>query len=139
MLRQLQATMGRSGPVVSPSAHNIQNARVAADCQANFKVDNDGDEYESDNVGGYGASSGTWLDSGLNSEVWVERTVNSGTLDTDTIGASRVSCTGDQIVGITRTTIGTDNADVDIDYYDAASGGTLIGTQNILLQAERTA
>jgi len=125
-----------TGPLVSCSDHTITNVRSGAACQANFRVDNDGLEYESDNQGNYSASSGQWLDRGLNSEVWVERTVNSGTLDTDTIGGSRVVCSTDRIVGITRGSAGTDTANVTLEFFDAASGGNSLDTATIALSAE---
>jgi hypothetical protein len=68
--------------------------------------------------------------------VWVERTVNSGTLDTDTIGASRVVCSTDRIVGITRSSAGTDTANVTLEFFDAASGGNSLDTATIALSAE---
>jgi len=111
---------------------------TAGECDCFFKIDNDGDYYESAATGLYGASSGTWLTAGTTSQVWVERTIVSGSLDLDTIGASRVATTTDREIGVTRVAPGFATANVTLDFYDAASGGNLLDTADINLSAENT-
>ena len=112
--------------------------QTAGECDSFVKIDNDGDYYESTAAGTYGASSGTWLDRGTTAEVWVERTITQGSLDLDTIGASRVATTTDREIGVTRVAPGitTPAAIVVLDFYDAASSGNLLDTATITLTAE---
>jgi len=117
-----------TGPVVGMLGILMNNNRGTGICFANIKLGSDGDVYESSPSGAYGASSDTWLDSGLNSQVWVERTISTGTLSTDGIGAGRVAMTSDRIIGVSRSTTGSKQATGNFRFYDAASGGTLLET-----------
>jgi len=121
--------------IVAPTK-TISNFRFLANCVANVRVHSDGDLYASTNTGGYGASYETWLDAGLNSEVWVQRTIISGTLTTDS-GSSRLACTGIRTFGVTRTTAGVKTCVIDLKWYDAPSGGSLLDTQRVTLTATR--
>ena len=128
-------TLYPTGPSVSWNGQTISNVRFGGACQANWKADNDGSKYKSDNVGTYSFYK-VWLTSGLNSEVWVERTITAGSLTLDTIGASRVIMTTDRQLGVTKTTSGFKTATVTVKFYDAASGGNLLATGTLNLQAE---
>jgi hypothetical protein len=104
---------------------------------AEIRIDNDGDLYYSDATGAYGAAEGTWLTQGSTSNVWVERTIVSGTLDTDTIGAGRVSMTTNRFMGVVRSTVGTKTATVSVEFFDAAAGGNSLGaTANFDISAD---
>ncbi len=116
--------------------NNVENSR-SSPCWAAWKADADGDKYNSANDGGYSSSYKTWLTLGLNSQVWVERTINSGTFARD-FGAARVIMTADRELGIFRSTSGTDNGNATVRFYDAASGGNLLATGTLTLQATRT-
>jgi len=75
---------------------------------------------------------------GTTSQVWVERTINSGSLDVDTIGASRVACSGTRTIEAHDTSPippTTGDANVTVDFYDAASGGTLLDSATYDLTA----
>ena len=71
-----------------------------------------------------------WLDAGNPSGVYVERTISFGTADwLDDIGASRVALSTNPRIGCTRpNTVGSDTLVVTFNFYDAPSGGTLLGT-----------
>jgi hypothetical protein len=114
----------------------VANTEAAGTVISNIKIDSDGMVYESNSAGSYGAATETWLTSGLNSEVWVERQITSGTLTTDDIGASRVACTSDLETGVTRAAPGTKTAQVIFSFYDAASGGNLLDTAHVLFEAD---
>lgn len=131
---------GAAGPTVDMADDSNFNFSSFGTVIANFKIDNDGDCYRSDNSGSYLSSSQTWLDAGTNDQVWIERTVNSGTLDTDTIGTGRVAMTTDRIIGVTDSVQGglPRDANVTVSFYDASSGGTLLDTADVVLQADYT-
>lgn len=118
--------------IVAPNK-DIHNLLVDTFTQADVRVDNDGDLWESDG-GGTFTSYETWLDAGLNSQVWVERTIISGTLNVDA-GSGRLACTADRVFGVTQSFEGTKTCVIDLDFWDAASGGSLLDTQRVDLEA----
>ena len=122
--------------VIVAATKTIINFRVfTPPCIANVKVDSDGDLYRSDETGVY-SSYETWLDAGSNTQVWVQRTIISGTLSTDA-GSSRLACTSDRIFGVTVAgpNTGVKTCVIDLKFYDAASGGSLLDTQRVTLTA----
>ena len=127
---------GVSGPAVDTSViTDLENFRVfSSPCYARVKCDNDGDWYESNNAGSYSAAEGTWLTSGLNSEVWIERTIDSGTLTTDA-GSGRLACSVDRVFDVQRSTFGAKTCTLTFEFWDAASGGNSLGTKQIVLTA----
>lgn len=122
-----------SGPwsndiIVNMTDVTVNNTRSGVDCLSNMKVDQDGDIYESDNTGAYGASAQTWLDAGSSSAVWVARTVTLGTLTTDA-GTGRLQCNVDREFGVTDPPgAASKQANITLKFYDAASGGNLLFT-----------
>lgn len=121
--------LNSQGPIVT--AGNVVHSTFkqggsGAICRV--KWDNDGDSYLSTNVGGYGASYETWLTSGLNTEVWVSRTIIFGTLEADTIGSGRPIMSSDRFLGVQKNNFGTKQANGDVTFWDAASGGNILDT-----------
>lgn len=125
--------------VIVAATKTISDSETSGTAYATVKVDADGDLYESISGSGSGFTSyETWLDSGLNSEVWVECTVNSGSLDTSAGTGSRLACTSDRIWGIECATDCLQTANITLDFYDAASGGSLLDSQTVTLEVEVT-
>lgn len=116
--------------VVAPTKTILDAATDPADAIAQVKVDSDGSLYE--NIGAGFVSYEAWLDAGSNTQVWVERTIISGTLDVDA-GSGRLACTADRIFGVTQTVLGSKATVIDLKFYDAASGGSLLDTQRVTL------
>lgn len=106
--------------------------------EANVKIDSDGSLYASDHNGNYGSSYEVWLDNGGNDEVWVQRVIVSGTLTYDA-GSARLACTVDRVFGIRNQILdSTKQTVIDLNFYDAASGGNLLDTQRVTLRATET-
>jgi len=105
---------------------------------AGIQIDSDGDVYYTNSSGTLGASAGTWLVKGLNSQVWVEMSITSGTLTTDGIGASRVAMTSDRYLDVRRSALGIKACTFTLLFYNASSGGTLLASKSVHLEAERT-
>jgi hypothetical protein len=124
--------------VIVAATKTISNSHLLSTVQANVKVDNDGDLYKSTRTGGYGSSYETWLDAGLNTQAWVERTIISGTLTTDA-GTGRRICSSDNIFGVSQAIVGTKTCVIDLKWYDAASGGSLLDTQRATCTATKLA
>jgi len=119
-------------PVVTNSTYRLEAA-----CTASIRIDEDGEIYLSNNVGTYGSSNGTWLISGANTEVWVARLSVTGTFTVDDIGTGRVQCNTTNIdLSVTRAIPGTKTTTFTLAFYDAASGGNLLGSKIISLVAE---
>ena len=121
--------------VVVAATKSILLLRFDATCYAGVTVATDGG-LDSGN-----ASNSTytfyeqWLDAGSNSDVWVERTIISGSLWADA-GSGRLVCSTARNFAVRRTSLGTSVCVIDLKFYDAASGGNLLDTQRVTLSAE---
>lgn len=122
-----------SGPSVSPNGAGDYNSRYNNWCYAGLQWNANGTEYVYTATGGT-TSRGVWLDSGLNSEVWVEWTRTGGTLgDWDSLGAGnngvRLQCSTTRSFRLVDSQ-GVGNASETIigkwEMWDAASGGNLL-------------
>lgn len=124
-----------SGPRVSPSGNGVTNS-VFSDqtCYANMEYRSTGVEYENTLATSSAAtvSRGNWLDGGASNEVWVQRVITSGTLSTDA-GSGRLQLSSTRKFGITQSGQGTKTCTLTYNFYDAASGGSLIGSSGSLI------
>ncbi|MCB7129680.1 MAG: hypothetical protein J3T61_09100, partial [Candidatus Brocadiales bacterium] len=125
------------GPVVIVAAtKSIQHITLTpTNAQAQLKVDNNGGLYQA--TPSTWVFYETWLDSGTNDQVWVERIIISGTLNNDP-GAGRKACTSDRFYSVLQQVVGIHQCVIDIKFWDAASGGTLLDTQRVTLYAEES-
>jgi len=123
-----------AGPTVSANTNSINNAR-AGTCDGGVRYNNDGSEDGQIATGAWSIDRDNWLDSGLPSEVWVERTINSGTLDTDDIGATRVSMSTTRELSMSITE-STNSCNLTVDFYDAASSGNLLDSVTYNIEVE---
>ena len=137
-LMRLWLSLEKVDPEVTLGDISESNFRNNANCTQNFKIATTGDFTASDNVGGYGSPDGTWLTAGAANDVWAELSISGDTLDTDTTGGGRQQLDVDLEFGYLRTTTGVDTGVITVDFYDAASGGSLLDTADITLTAERT-
>ncbi len=127
------------GISVSPSSSNFDHIVLdPLDCYAGIQFNSSGEEFK--NVSGsnqnFTTSRGNWLDSGSSSDVWIERTVNVGSLDWLDAGSGRLNLGTTREFGIERTSLGTDFLEIDFDFWDAASGGNLLGSSSVDISAE---
>ena len=124
----LAAMADESGILVTPNTGVSSNSDTPANAPvyAGVQYNSNGSEYGSDAGGTFNVGRGVWLDAGLNSEVWVQRVVNSGTLDGTDSGSGRLVLSTTRAFSIQRGSLGTDTANVTFNFYDAASGGNLL-------------
>ena len=135
MLKLLQAVIGPVLLQVEVAANKtISKTQGVGTCYAGVQVNSDGDLYEEGPGLGSFSSYETWLDNGSNSDVWVLCSVVSGSVSGDST-ATRLACTSSRSWRIDNGGSGTTTAEVDLQFYDAASGGTLLDTQNVDLSA----
>lgn len=84
---------------------------------------------------------GTWFNEGTGSDYWVERTItggNPGTLNDLDPGTGRISAASNITYGIIETTTGqTHTCALQLDFYNAFTGGDLLATVNITLSANK--
>ena len=127
-----------SGPTVSPNtANSWWNLNGPGFCYSMLQFRNDGIEYKnaSANVSTTTNSSrGAWLDSGLASEVWVERILTVGhTLNQADPGAGRLNLAISRTYGVSHGgPSGFKLCGLTFNFYDAASGGSLIGSSGAI-------
>ena len=124
--------------VISMTTIILQNIRGSGICVTYVKFGADGDIYESDETGAYGAATDTWLDAGAAADAYMELSQTGDALTQDDTGGGRVQMNTDRVVGITSAA-GTKTATVEFRFYDAATGGTLIHTSSgNVIEATRT-
>ena len=126
-----------TGPAVSMFGGINYNYRASGYCYAGTRFNAAGDEKWMTQDAAWTTNKGNWLDSGAPSEVWIQRTINSGTLGYDGIGSGRVALTSDRFFYIWRNTSGVKTCVVTCYMYDAASGGNLLESKQYTLQADR--
>lgn len=129
--------LNSQGPVVSPSSSAIYEANTDATCFAGVRFHLSGEEDRRHfSTGSYSIDRGDWLDSGLNSEVWVERTINSGSLNAGDAGTGRLVLSTSRAFGLKKTSEGTQSCNITFKFYDAAAGGNELAsvTYNIIAE-----
>ena len=139
-LLQMFLALAESGvnAVINTSASpSVSRSTVGVDCYAGLEVNSDGKCYGNNADGSASWSSKVdlsqdWLSSGSSTGVYVEYTLYSGTPDwVDDYGGAgtRVAVSSNPRIGPVRTaSMGADAVAIDLKFYDAASGGTLLGT-----------
>ncbi len=127
------------GLTVSPGTSVISNIRAGATCWAGIVFNAVGTENENTNLNSFTVSRGNWLDAGDSSEVWIERTINSGPgFNVDDPGAGRLQLSTNRKFNQNQTGIGVRTTNVTFDFWDAASGGNKIATVTYDVIAEFT-
>lgn len=103
---------------------------------AYVQVDSDGDLKSSTTSSTLTTVYETYLDGGSNTQVWVEAVKFSGDTPAGTLN-TRLACTSDRTWGLSQSTVGIKTCVLDLNFYDASSGGTLLDSQRVTLTAER--
>jgi len=127
--------------IVSANTANVSTgATFPDDAFAGVQYNTTGGEWSSTGGGTFSVGRGQWLDLGVSSAVWVERTINSGSLNWLDPGAGRKQLSTTRSFGVTDTSTGGGpvTANVTFDFYDAASGGNLLDSVTLDLTAEKT-
>jgi len=133
---------GGGGPVVSMSSFSVYAYSTVAETYAQVRYSTTGEEFEnsSDTLDNFSSSRGDWLTSGTASDCYIERTVNSGSLNYRDFGATRLQMTANRELGVRDLTAiaGYQTANVTVRMYDAASGGTQLDSVTYVVEAEYT-
>lgn len=127
-----------AGPRISPETGGVSKTRFNNDCYAGVRFNASGNEDTLGPTNGWVNDRGTWLDSGDVAEVWVQRVVNSGSLNNDDPGTGRLQLNTTREFSVVRTFVGTQSANVTFNFYDAASGGNLLDSVTYNIIAEFT-
>ena len=126
---------------VSITVANITNAFNSGGfgtIYAGIRIAADGNVYEATSGGAFTSNQGAWLSAGAASDVWVQVSVTSGSLNWVNAGSGRLQCNVNRDYGVNRSTSGTQSATVSFNFYDAASGGNLLATKSLVsISAER--
>lgn len=118
------------GPSVSIDVNGRTNVRENAHCYSGAQFATGGTNYEITATAGY-SSVGTWLDSGSNSDVWVQWVRTGGTLsawNSLNPGTGRLQMDLQRTYRIVQSVTGTSTIIGYFRAYDAASGGNLLDT-----------
>ena len=128
---------GAPAITVTLDQNDVSNSAGGHVIQAGVYYFTSGQEYSCTDAGSYTVSRGNWLDVGDNADVWVERTIVTGTLTIDGIGGGRNRMTSSRKLEVQRPTNGTSTCTVTVKMYDAQSGGNLLDEATIVLTAWR--
>jgi hypothetical protein len=139
-------TVWAGPPQVSPASTGVttDNGGVGTACYAGITF-NGGLPYQEESctfAGSYTVNRGTWLDVGSSDEVWVQRVISSGSLNSNDPGSGRIRCDTSPYFEVVDTSLvgGPVTCTLTFNFYDAASGGSLIGSSGSLtLSANRSA
>lgn len=145
-LMQLYMVLGQANtqPVVNfnggPSTVSSSNNPTVA----GISVNGDGTEKgaSADGLGTMNVNRGSWLTSGSAADVWIERTIVSGSLNHSDPGAGRKSMDGLSYEFSNQDTNipgGADLCTITLTAWDAASGGTKLDEVTMTFSATRTA
>lgn len=126
-------------PVISPSSTAIFKLRASSGfAWAAVEFRSTGVEYENVNATNttQTLSRGTWLDTGLNSEVWIQDASSVGDAWNVTPGTTRLVLSTTRIWKMRASTGGLVTRTALFNFYNAASGGDLIGSVTYEITAE---
>lgn len=122
----MSQTSPAAGPTVSMNTADVIYSTALGACYANLQYNSSGEEFKNsagafDN---FSTSRGDWLDSGAAADVWLERTITTGTLFTDPgTGRLQLSTTRSFRVRDNNPSAASVSCDLEMDMWDAASGG----------------
>lgn len=125
-----------TGPVVSMNNTNNNNARFQATCWSGIRFINTGTEVGLSRTNVWNENRGAWLDAGNAADVWVERVINSGSLNDLDPGPGRKQLTATISYSVIRTVVGIQSAVVTFTMWDAASGGNILDVEQNTISAE---
>lgn len=129
-----------SAATVSPHTNNVNNSDDITTVYSCLQYSSDGYERTNSNPNNLEynntAARGLWLDSGSSSDVWLERTINSGSLYVDA-GAGRLNLGTSRNFAVmdANPTATQASCNLTMDFWNASSGGTKIGTATFSLIA----
>ena len=137
----MMGVIGIVGPSVDALTSGNTTSTSDNPCISGVEYRSNGNERGSTGAGVYSTVRGAWLTSGTGAEVWLERTLNTGTLNNSDPGAGRLQMNSSRIYAVEDTSIpgGPVTCNVTFDFYDAVSGGNLLDTVTFTLSAERGA
>ena len=136
----IASALGYSGPQVSPSTANVTTNGDFNPTVAGVDYRTNGTEWSSTASGSYTVSRGSWLDIGGSDEVWIQRTINSGSLTTDA-GSGVLAMTSSRLFAVEDTSYpgGAVTCGLTVKFYSDSGGTTEIGSATFTLSAERQA
>ena len=129
-------TYNGGGVITELATSSVLSSRSGT-CYAGIQFNADGNEYSTPVTGEavFTNLRGQYLTFGSPSEVWVERIVNTGSLNWADPGSGRYRLDISRSFGLFQTTTGTNTANVTLNFYDAASGGVLINSVTLQITA----
>ena len=126
------------GFVLSLNTADVLRSRQGAQCFAGVQYNLDGSEVSCTAAGSYTTARGDWIDEGAPAGVWVQRFINSGSLNDTDPGSGRLQLTSNRRFAVTDSNEGFPvlvSCDVTFKFYDAASDGNLLDSVTLLLRA----
>jgi hypothetical protein len=137
---------GPTGPVVDFNGGNSTVSSSNNPTVAGISINGDGTEKgaSADGTGTMNVNRGSWLTSGNAADVWIERTISSGSLSHADPGAGRKSMDGlSYELSVEDTTLpgGAEECILTLKAWDTAgpTGGTELDSVTMTFSATRTA
>jgi len=139
-LQKLLGVLGAAftGEIVTLNGADVTTSDSGSIAHAGIDYRVNGTEFSCTGAGVYDVSRGSWLEQGSSSNVWFQRTINTGSLDIDP-GAGRLPMTSARLIEVQDSTIpgGPVTCNVTITMWDAATSGNKLDEKTFTLSAER--
>ena len=128
---------GAAAPVVDANINGFHTYSDDGDAYAHIVFKNTGAELITKSFQARPStptvSRGNWLTSGDASAVWIQRVIDTGTLDTDA-GSARLNLGTDREFGVHAPNENNHYMTITFNFYDAASGGSLLDTVSYFIR-----
>jgi len=133
----LHGSGGAPGDSLLLPSHNFTNQGFEGTIYSGLRIDADGNLYARQANGGW-SQFAAWLLSGTASDMYVSRTIDSGSLDTDA-GAGPLQLNTDRDYDVQRSIDGEETAVVSFQLSNDSSGSPVLASRTYTFFVERGA
>lgn len=136
LISETQASSGVGVAGVNIINRTVSNINIFNPCHSGVKLGLNGVLSTINASGGFNAISGEWLITGSAAGFWVQRTIISGTLQTDA-GAGFLQLNADRIYDNIKSDEGTKTTVVFFEFSSDSSGTPIVATATYTMISEQ--
>lgn len=139
LIKIISETDGSSGPGVAGvnvTNRTVSNINIFSPCHSGIKLGSNGVLSTINNFGGFSAISGEWLITGSAAGFWVQRTLISGTLESDP-GGGFLQLNANRIYENIKSSEGTKTTVMFLEFSSDSSGSPIVATATYQLESEQ--
>lgn len=136
LVHQLQTSQGTVTQGILITDREVNNSITSGTCHSGIKLGLDGVLSTIQGAGGFSQVTGEWLLSGTPADFYVQRTIISGTLQTDP-GVGFLQLNVERIYDNQKSSAGMKTTEVFFEIADDASGTTILDTATMIFVSEQ--